>query len=414
MTCACCETGRCCSGATCTETTKAGCAGQSGTHTAGGTCANKTCVARSPYDSRCRLTDPCACAAEGKDVVDIDPPTCNCTTLTAAGVAYGGCEAYACERCYSGVCAYICSSYQDCCAGTCCAESQQCISKRCDNKCTYGTYCNTTTSGGSYSFSCCSSSQKCCGPSGCQAYVSLGSGSAAIQSDKDPSGGGDGWYNTGVDIVSGVSLTITARGRSSDGTFPEGDTQGITCDGIPGGSNRFDTSYNFMAVLGKVGSTVFKVGTSYSGSPGTGRLYLRMNRQNYTFGSSIGGPVDITYSRKADPCPSYTPAAIGEPIVYAAGEEPPKRLPGPGAALKSILRLAGIVSSPTCSCNARAAQMDEWGEWESLKRLPQICGWLKEEAEKRGMWFFRPAGYALVLGAVLLAALKRLLWGNNK
>jgi hypothetical protein len=58
--------------------------------------------------------------------------------------------------------------------------------------------------------------------------------------------------------------------------------------------------------------------------------------------------------------------------------------------------------------------MDAWGELESLKRLPEICGWLKEEAEKREMWFFRPAGYALVLAAVLWSALKRLLRGNNK
>jgi hypothetical protein len=79
-----------------------------------------------------------------------------------------------------------------------------------------------------------------------------------------------------------------------------------------------------------------------------------------------------------------------------------------------MLRLAGIVASPTCSCNARAAQMDAWGEWESLKRLPEICGWLKEEADKRGMWFFWPAGAALILVSVLLAALKRPFSGNSK
>jgi hypothetical protein len=58
--------------------------------------------------------------------------------------------------------------------------------------------------------------------------------------------------------------------------------------------------------------------------------------------------------------------------------------------------------------------MDSWGEWESLKRLPEICGWLKEEADKREMWFFRPAGYALVVAAVLLSALKRPFRGINK
>jgi hypothetical protein len=208
---------------------------------------------------------------------------------------------------------------------------------------------------------------------------------------------------------------MSARGDSADGTFPDGATTGVTVEGLaPGASpdtgNRFSTSFNYMALLGKVGSTVFKIGSSYSGAPGTGRFYLRMNREIYSSGASVGGPVVITFSRLTDPCPGYTPAAIGEPIVHAA-ELP---TPGPGAALKSILSLAGITSSPTCSCNARAAQMDAWGEWESLTRTPEIVGWLQEEAEKRDMWFFRPAGYALVLAAVFLSALKRPFRGNNK
>jgi hypothetical protein len=58
--------------------------------------------------------------------------------------------------------------------------------------------------------------------------------------------------------------------------------------------------------------------------------------------------------------------------------------------------------------------MDAWGGWESLRRLPEICNWLKEEADTREMWFFRPAGYALVLAAISLAALKRPFRGINK
>jgi len=82
--------------------------------------------------------------------------------------------------------------------------------------------------------------------------------------------------------------------------------------------------------------------------------------------------------------------------------------------MKFLLGLAGIVASPTCSCNARAAQMDTWGEWESLKRFPEIYGWLKEEAEKRELWFFPPAGVVLILAAISLSALKRAFRGNNK
>jgi hypothetical protein len=58
--------------------------------------------------------------------------------------------------------------------------------------------------------------------------------------------------------------------------------------------------------------------------------------------------------------------------------------------------------------------MDAWGEWECLTRLPEIIGWLKEEAEKRDLWFFQPAGYALVLAAISLSALKRAIRGNSK
>jgi hypothetical protein len=58
--------------------------------------------------------------------------------------------------------------------------------------------------------------------------------------------------------------------------------------------------------------------------------------------------------------------------------------------------------------------MDAWGEWECLRRVPEICGWLREEAEKRDLWFFPPAGIALILASISLAALKRPVWGNSK
>jgi hypothetical protein len=218
----------------------------------------------------------------------------------------------------------------------------------------------------------------------------------------------NGWVDTGFD-VSGA-ITVTATGTV---TWNPGKT--VTPAGVPAGDCFNYSSCNaenfcHMALIGRIGTTgaAFLLGANYSGSPGNGRLYVR---QNDVCVADNSGTYSVTISTP-DPCPGYAGAAVGEPIVYAEGETP--AAPGPGAALKSLLRVAGIVSSPTCSCNARAAQMDEWGEWESLKRIPEICGWLKEEADKRGMWFFRPAGYALVLVAVLLSALKRPFGGNNK
>jgi hypothetical protein len=155
----------------------------------------------------------------------------------------------------------------------------------------------------------------------------------------------------------------------------------------------------------------FSVGSSYTGQPGVGILSLR---QNDACTGDNSGTFTVTITYQYDPCPWFTPAQVGEPIVLAPGEEPPPAPPGPGAALKRLLGLVGIVASPTCSCNARAAQMDRWGAWECLQRRHEICGWLKEEAEKRELWFFRPAGMALLLAAISLSALKRPFRGNNR
>jgi hypothetical protein len=230
-----------------------------------------------------------------------------------------------------------------------------------------------------------------------------------MSSDKSP--GSDGWLDTGLDVAAGDSLSITVTGTVPvDGVTATPDGKSSDC----ANSNRFDTRFCYMAMLGKIGTTgtPFLIGSSYGGAPGVGRLYLRVNRTNYIFGPTEGGDFSVNYTRTTDPCPGYTPAAVGEPVVYASGEEPPS--PGPGAQLKFLLGLAGIASSPTCSCNARAAQMDAWGEWGCLTRLPEINGWLKEEAGKRGLWFFPPAGYALVLAAISLSALKRPVRGNSK
>lgn len=62
---------------------------------------------------------------------------------------------------------------------------------------------------------------------------------------------------------------------------------------------------------------------------------------------------------------------------------------GPGTELKKLLQWIGITSSPTCSCNARARQMDEWGPDECEKRLPEIVGWLEEQAKARKLPFVR-------------------------
>lgn len=88
--------------------------------------------------------------------------------------------------------------------------------------------------------------------------------------------------------------------------------------------------------------------------------------------------------------------------------EPPKNRPvivppegGPGTELKSLLKdWLGIVAAPNCSCNARARQMDLWGPDECERRLPEIVGWLEEQAGARKLPFVRFAAEQAVKLAI--------------
>ena len=73
---------------------------------------------------------------------------------------------------------------------------------------------------------------------------------------------------------------------------------------------------------------------------------------------------------------------------------------GPGTELKKLLSSVGITATPNCSCNARAADMDRNGvEW-CESNIDTIVGWLREEAEKRGLPFVDLAGRLLVRRAI--------------
>lgn len=76
---------------------------------------------------------------------------------------------------------------------------------------------------------------------------------------------------------------------------------------------------------------------------------------------------------------------------------------GPGTELKKLLAKIGIVATPTCRCNSRAAVMDEnerktpgWCE----ENIDTIVGWLREEAANRGLPFLDAAGRVLVRRAI--------------
>jgi len=77
---------------------------------------------------------------------------------------------------------------------------------------------------------------------------------------------------------------------------------------------------------------------------------------------------------------------------------------GPGTELKKLL--AGwpfyITSSPDCSCNRVAAEMDQWGAdvCEEPEKQDYILAAMRENAEKRGLPFIDAAGRFLIRRAI--------------
>jgi hypothetical protein len=88
------------------------------------------------------------------------------------------------------------------------------------------------------------------------------------------------------------------------------------------------------------------------------------------------------------------------PRVSRPPEPPAPPTHGPGTELKKLLGRVGITASPDCACNARAAEMDRQGvEWCEAN-IDTIVGWLREQAEARGLPFLDLAGRMLVRRAI--------------
>jgi hypothetical protein len=90
---------------------------------------------------------------------------------------------------------------------------------------------------------------------------------------------------------------------------------------------------------------------------------------------------------------------------------------GPGTELKALLKYIGIVATPNCSCNARAAEMDrreaETPGW-CAENIETILDWLKEQADARGLPFVRMGAKVLVRRAISNARKKAAQKDNNK
>jgi hypothetical protein len=88
------------------------------------------------------------------------------------------------------------------------------------------------------------------------------------------------------------------------------------------------------------------------------------------------------------------------PRVSRLPEPPAPPTHGPGTELKKLLARVGIVATPDCSCNARAAEMDRQGVDWCEQNVDTIVGWLREQATARGLPFFDLAGRMLVRRAI--------------
>jgi hypothetical protein len=58
---------------------------------------------------------------------------------------------------------------------------------------------------------------------------------------------------------------------------------------------------------------------------------------------------------------------------------------GPGAELSKLLSRLGISASDNCPCKERAREMDRQGTAWCRENMATILGWLREEAERRGL-----------------------------
>lgn len=80
---------------------------------------------------------------------------------------------------------------------------------------------------------------------------------------------------------------------------------------------------------------------------------------------------------------------------------------GPGTELKKMLAKIGIEATPNCTCNAKAKIMNFQGTQWCRDNLETVVGWLREEAQSRGLPFLDAVGRILVKTAIRRAEQKK-------
>jgi hypothetical protein len=91
------------------------------------------------------------------------------------------------------------------------------------------------------------------------------------------------------------------------------------------------------------------------------------------------------------------------PRISRLADSPPLApASGPGTELSKLLKRFGISPTPTCSCRAKAAEMDSWGpdECERPERIDEVVAVMRSEAAARGLPFIDSVGKMLVRRAI--------------
>lgn len=91
------------------------------------------------------------------------------------------------------------------------------------------------------------------------------------------------------------------------------------------------------------------------------------------------------------------PAAKLRSLFPKTMEEDPN---GPGTVLSKMIKTLGIVMSDSCSCRRHAIEMNTKGSDWCEQNIDTVVGWLREEANRRGLPFVDMVGKLMVNRAI--------------
>lgn len=99
-----------------------------------------------------------------------------------------------------------------------------------------------------------------------------------------------------------------------------------------------------------------------------------------------------------DICPHGVPWDWKPSTIPKAAPAKP-RIPGPGDAVKMVLGELGIKPAKHCGCNAKAAEMNQWGWVGCLRHRKELIEWFAAKAKEQGI----TVDAAMILRALVAA-----------